>query len=80
MGEAQAAFDDLKQFLVSPPVLTSPLEKEDLLLYITATTNVVSTAIIVEREEDCRCFILAGFSRGYLESKGVRLSHREPRT
>jgi len=45
-------FEDLKKFLTSPPVLTSPIEKEDLLLYIAATTNVVSTAIIVEREED----------------------------
>ena len=50
--EAQAAFKDLKKFLTSLPVLTSPIEKEDLLLYIAATTSVVSTAIIVEREED----------------------------
>ena len=46
------AFEDLKKFLTSPPVLTSPIEKQDLLLYIAMTTNVVSTAIIVEQEED----------------------------
>jgi len=52
MEEAQVAFEDLKKFLTSPPILTSPLEKEDLLLYIVATTNVVSTAIVIEHEED----------------------------
>ena len=52
MEEAQVAFEDLKKFLTSPPILTSPLEKEDLLLYIAATTNVVSTAIVIEHEED----------------------------
>ena len=45
------AFDDLKQFLTSPIVLTPPLEGEMLLLYIGATTNVVSTVIVVECEE-----------------------------
>jgi hypothetical protein len=49
--EANTAFAELKQFLTSPPVLTAPKEGETLLLYITATNRVVSTAIVVEREE-----------------------------
>ena len=49
--EAQVAFDDLKRFLTSPPSLTHSLEGEKLMLYIGATTNVVSTVIVVEREE-----------------------------
>jgi hypothetical protein len=32
--------------------LTSLVEKEPLLLYIMATTQVVSTALVVEREEE----------------------------
>jgi hypothetical protein len=35
-----------------PPVLTTPSKDEQLLLYLAATTHVVSTAIIVERQED----------------------------
>jgi dsDNA-binding SOS-regulon protein len=35
----------LKDFLSKPPVLTSPCKKEQLLLYLAATTHVVSTAI-----------------------------------
>jgi ribonuclease HI len=35
-----------------PPVLTTPRKKEQLLLYLAATTHVVSTAIVVERQED----------------------------
>src|SRR6266540_5883117 len=49
--EAQQAFDKLKGFLTNPPVLVPPMPEELLLLYIAATSHVVSTAIVVEREE-----------------------------
>ena len=48
---ADAAFTQLKQYLTSPPVLTVPREDETLLLYIAATNRVVSTAMVVERDE-----------------------------
>jgi hypothetical protein len=51
LEEANTAFAELKQFLTSPPVLTAPKEGETLLLYIAATNRVVSTVIVVEREE-----------------------------
>src|SRR5437762_1947983 len=50
--EAQQAFDELKEFLTCPPVLVPPMPEEPLLLYIAATSHVVSTAVIVEREEE----------------------------
>ena len=34
-----------------PPILTAPEDEEVLLLYIAATTNVVSTVLVVERDE-----------------------------
>jgi hypothetical protein len=49
--EPDTTFVELKQFLTSPPVLTAPKEDETLLLYIAATNRVVTTAIIVERED-----------------------------
>ena len=49
--EADKAFAELKRFLTSPLVLTAPNEEEELLLYIAATDRVVSTAVVVEREE-----------------------------
>ena len=49
--EADAAFTQLKQYLTSPSVLTAPREDETLLLYIAATNRVVSTAMVVERDE-----------------------------
>ena len=49
--EADAAFTQLKQYLTSPPVLTAPREDETLLLYIVTTNRVVSTAMVVERDE-----------------------------
>jgi hypothetical protein len=50
--EAQKAFDDIKDFLAKPPILVAPHEEEPLLLYIVATTQVVSVAIVVERKEE----------------------------
>jgi hypothetical protein len=49
--EAQKAFEAVKESLTTPPVMTPPLPKETLLLYISDTTNVVSTVLVAEREE-----------------------------
>jgi hypothetical protein len=50
--EADQALAQLKDFLSKPPILTAPHKGEQLLLYLAATTHVVSTAIVVERQED----------------------------
>jgi hypothetical protein len=50
--EADQALAQLKDFLSRPPVLTAPHKNEQLLLYLAATTHVVNTAIIIERQED----------------------------
>jgi hypothetical protein len=46
--EAQKAFEALKESLTTAPVMTPPIPRETLLLYISATTNVVSTVLIAE--------------------------------
>jgi hypothetical protein len=46
--EAQEALDKLKVTLAHTPVLTPPQNGQPLYLYITATTQVVSTVIVVE--------------------------------
>jgi hypothetical protein len=50
--EANQALAQLKDFLSKPPVLTAPRKNKQLLLYLTTTTHVVSTAIIIMRQED----------------------------
>jgi hypothetical protein len=56
--EAQEALEALKKFLTTPSVLKLPCRAtpgqpaEDLLLYISCTTHVVSTALVVERAEE----------------------------
>jgi ribonuclease HI len=50
--EEDQALAQLKDFLSKPPVLTAPRKKEQLLLYHAVTTHVVSTTIVVERQED----------------------------
>jgi hypothetical protein len=54
--EADAAFTQLKELLISPPVLTAPQKDDVLLLYIAATDRVVSTVIMVERDEPGHVF------------------------
>jgi hypothetical protein len=49
--KAQKAFEALKESLTTPPIMIPPDPKETLLLYSSATTNVVSTVLIAEREE-----------------------------
>ena len=46
--EADKALEQLKDFLSKPPILTAPQPNEELLLYITVTTNVVTNAIVIE--------------------------------
>nr|CAE01745.2 OSJNBb0056F09.8 [Oryza sativa Japonica Group] len=50
--EAERAFTHLKAYLSSPPVLVAPEPDEPLLLYLAATPQVVSAALVVERDED----------------------------
>ena len=49
--EADIAFEQLKLFLTKPPIMTAPRPDETLLIYIAATSRVVSTIIMAEREE-----------------------------
>ena len=46
----------VKRFLTKPPILVPPCNGESLLLYISATTQVVSSALVVEREEEGHTF------------------------
>ena len=49
--EVDTAFKQLKLFLMKPPTMTVPQPDKTLLIYIAATSCVVSTAIVVEHEE-----------------------------
>ena len=50
--QAHEAFLQLKKVLTTPPVLAAPTDKEPMLLYIAATSRVVSTVIVVQHPED----------------------------
>ena len=49
--EVDIAFEQLKLFLTKPPIMTARRLDETLLIYIAATSRIVSTVIVVEREE-----------------------------
>ena len=50
--EAEAALQDLKKYLSSTPILVAPKPQEPLLLYLAATNQVVSAALVAQREVD----------------------------
>ena len=51
LEEADTAFEQLKLFLTKPPIMTVPRPDKTLLIYIAANSHVVSTTIVIEREE-----------------------------
>ena len=50
--KADEAFQKLKEYLSTSPILTPPEKHEPLLLYIAATTTVVSTTIVMDWAEE----------------------------
>jgi hypothetical protein len=51
-SEAEEALGNLKALLTSAPILVPSAAGEALLIYVAATTQVVSAAIVVERREE----------------------------
>ena len=49
--EADKAFQDLKKYLTSPPVMVAPCPQEPLVLYLAATPYSASAALVAVREE-----------------------------
>jgi hypothetical protein len=52
IDEADQALEELKTFLTTPLVMVPPAPKEILLLYISASTQVVSAVLVAERSEE----------------------------
>ncbi|XP_066320578.1 uncharacterized protein [Miscanthus floridulus] len=65
--EANTAFEQLKLFLTKPLVMTAPQLDETLLIYIAATSRVVSTTIVVECEESGHAYKVQCPLRHYFE-------------
>jgi hypothetical protein len=52
MSEADQALEELKTFLMTPPIMVPTTPKETLLLYISASTQVVSAVLVAELPEE----------------------------
>jgi hypothetical protein len=78
--EADRALEELKTFLTTPPVMVPLALKETLLLYISASTQVVSAVLVAERPEEGHPILSNDLSttsaRSYLTAK---LGTRNPR-
>ena len=71
--EAEAALQDLKKYLSSTPVLVAPKPQEPLLLYLAATNQVVSAALVAQREVDEEAAAMAELTDGEPELSPARL-------
>ncbi|GJZ00596.1 reverse transcriptase domain-containing protein [Tanacetum coccineum] len=48
--EAEEAFKQMKQLIAELPMLTAPMKKEELIVYLAATKETVSAVLMTERE------------------------------
>nr|GEU87442.1 reverse transcriptase domain-containing protein [Tanacetum cinerariifolium] len=48
--KAEEAFKQMKQLIAELPMLTTPMEKEELIVYLAATKETVSAVLMTERE------------------------------
>ena len=65
--EAEATLQDLKRYLSSTTILVAPKPQEPLLLYLAATNQVVSAALVAQREVDEEAVATAGPADGESE-------------
>src|SRR5664279_5639355 len=49
--EAAAAFEDLKRYVASPPIMVAPRTREPLRLYLAAKPQTASAVLVAERKE-----------------------------
>ncbi|GJV06972.1 reverse transcriptase domain-containing protein [Tanacetum coccineum] len=49
-AEAEEAFKQMKQLIAKLPMLTAPMEKEELIVYLAAAKETVSAVLMTERE------------------------------
>ncbi|GKB87138.1 reverse transcriptase domain-containing protein [Tanacetum coccineum] len=49
-AEAEEAFKQMKQLIAELPMLTAPMEKEELIVYLAATKETVSAILMTKRE------------------------------
>nr|GEW87618.1 reverse transcriptase domain-containing protein [Tanacetum cinerariifolium] len=49
-AEAEEVFKQMKQLIAELPMLTTPIEKEELVVYLAATKETVSAVLMTERE------------------------------
>jgi hypothetical protein len=56
--EAEEALRNLKALLTNAPILVPPAAGENLLIYVAATTQLVSVAVVVERREEGHALLI----------------------
>ncbi|GKV42478.1 hypothetical protein SLEP1_g49874 [Rubroshorea leprosula] len=69
-GECQQAFDELKQYLASAPLLSKPVDEECLYLYLGVTEEAVSSVLLREENKSQKpvCYVskvLQGAEQNY---------------
>jgi dsDNA-binding SOS-regulon protein len=62
IGAIEEAFQELKRYLTSPPVMVAPEPGEHLLLYIAATLEAVSMVLAAERPDPHGLHVLGSSS------------------
>jgi hypothetical protein len=73
--EVDEAFQELKQYLMSLPIMVAPKPDEPLLLYIMATTEVVSIVLVTEQPEPKHPQALKGAPAARSRTRTIQKGH-----
>jgi dsDNA-binding SOS-regulon protein len=74
-AEAQDAFDNMKKVLSTSPVLVTTHNREPMLLYIAATSCVVSTVLVVEGVEAGKVITLVRYSQQHHTTRSSHMMY-----
>jgi hypothetical protein len=74
MEEVEEAFQELKRYLTSPPIMVAPEPGEPLLLYITVMADAISMVLVAELPEPSPPLAPKGAATSGLGSQDLELT------
>ncbi|GAA0144480.1 hypothetical protein LIER_04914 [Lithospermum erythrorhizon] len=77
-ASCSTTFQDIKAYLISPPVLAAPMQGKPLILYIAAQEQSVGALLAQENDEEAEALFLGSYGKLDLKSESDQIHHPLP--